>query len=73
MAEYPQVEKLLTAGQVAEVLQISRTAAYRLCQSGELPALHFAGRTVRVRLSDLQRFISGEQRGQVKQGDTCNG
>lgn len=61
--QYPRVEPLLKAYEVADLLRISRTAAYRLLASGELPCLHFAGKTVRVRLSDLERFIGGGQPG----------
>lgn len=49
--------KLLKAEDVARVLNISRTAAYRLMR-GELPAVKFGGTTVRVRQSDLEAFIA---------------
>jgi excisionase family DNA binding protein len=56
---YPQFEKLLKADEVARVLRISRGSAYRLISAGKLPALRFGGKTVRVRTSDLERFIAG--------------
>ncbi len=48
---------LLKISQVAERLQISRTGAYRLCETGLLPCIRF-GATVRVRPVDLENFIS---------------
>ena len=51
------VPRLLKINEVAEILQVSKTAAYRLVQVGELPAVHIAEKTVRVRLEDLQKYI----------------
>jgi excisionase family DNA binding protein len=51
------IPKLLKINQVAEILQVSRTSAYRLCQSGELPSVRFGPQTVRVRESDLVEYI----------------
>ncbi|MBE3144013.1 MAG: helix-turn-helix domain-containing protein [Planctomycetes bacterium] len=59
-ADYPRIETLLKAFEVAEILRVSRTQAYRLLASGEIPSLHFAAKTVRVRLSDLEKFIGGQ-------------
>ncbi len=56
------VERLLKAEDVAQRLNISRTAAYRLMR-GELPAVKFGGATVRVRLSDLESFIAAHVSG----------
>jgi excisionase family DNA binding protein len=50
--------QLLKAVEVARILQISRTAAYRLIASGDLPGIRFAGKTVRVRPQDLEKFIA---------------
>lgn len=58
----PAIEKLLKAADVADVLGISRTAAYRL-MGNELPAVRFGGNTVRVRLADLERFIASRVEG----------
>lgn len=57
-------ERLYKAEEVAQILRISRTSAYRLLGSGELPAFRFAGKTVRVKESDLLKFIgnTGEAR-----------
>jgi excisionase family DNA binding protein len=54
-APAPRVD-LLKIDEVARHLQISRTQAYRLCQSGSLPAVRF-GSLVRVRPSDLELFV----------------
>jgi excisionase family DNA binding protein len=56
-----QIPQLLKIEQVATILQISRTSAYRLAQTGELPAVRFGGGTVRVRLDDLTAFIEGSR------------
>jgi excisionase family DNA binding protein len=48
--------KLLNGNEVAEVLHISRTQAYRLMRSQELKTVRF-GRLVRVRSEDLAQFI----------------
>lgn len=50
-------EKLLKAEDIAELLSISRTAAYRLLRDGALPSVRFGGGTVRVRPADLAAFI----------------
>ena len=48
--------RLLTADDVAERLQISRSFAYTLMCRGELPPVRL-GRAVRVRPQDLEEFI----------------
>jgi excisionase family DNA binding protein len=53
-------ERLLKPAEVAFILQVSRTQVYRLLSNGELPGLHFGGKTVRVRKADLQAFIQGK-------------
>ena len=49
-------ERLLTAGEVAEVLNISRAYAYRLMQQGEIRTV-MIGNARRVRPADLKVFI----------------
>ena len=49
-------EDILKAGEVAEILKISKAMAYRLIQQREIPAIKF-GRTTRVRRQDLEEFI----------------
>ena len=47
---------LLTAGEVAKILKISKSKAYLLMKTKEIPCVTI-GRTVRVRLHDLKKFI----------------
>lgn len=48
---------ILTAGEVAQILKISKSEAYRLIQQGEIQGNKF-GRTTRVRGQDLESFIA---------------
>ena len=48
---------LLTVGQVAQVLNFSRTKVYELINVGELPVLRF-GKSVRVRVSALEVWLN---------------
>ncbi len=50
------MEKLLKAKDVSEHLSISRSRAYGLMRSGEIPTVKF-GKSVRVRIEDIERFI----------------
>jgi len=52
----PRSEILLTAYEIAALLNISKAKAYQLIQRGELRAVHF-DRTTRVRRHDLEEFI----------------
>lgn len=61
---YQQRGKLLLAGEVAKLLQVSRSKAYSLIRSGELPSIHI-GTSVRVPEDDLKAYI------QKQKGD-CN-
>ncbi len=47
---------LLTVGQVAQVLNFSRSKVYELINLGDLPVLRF-GKSVRVRVSALERWL----------------
>ena len=49
-------ERLMKGNDVAKFLNISRSLAYRMMQSGEIPTIRFGG-SVRVQLSDLEKFI----------------
>ncbi len=49
-------ERLLKPAEVSEMLQISRSQAYHLMQTGEIPSIR-VGRAVRVRRSDLEGYI----------------
>lgn len=47
---------LLTAQDIARILQISKSMAYHLLQTGQIRTVKI-GRTVRVRPADLDHFI----------------
>ena len=54
----PVFPRMLTLGQVQEVLNVKGSLVYSLVRSGELPAGQFGGRGVwRVRESDLMAYI----------------
>ena len=48
--------KLLKADEVAEQLNVSRSFAYSLMKSGQLPSVHL-GRSVRVHPRDLEEYV----------------
>lgn len=48
---------LLTATEVAQLLRVSTSFAYRLMRQGNIPTVRL-GRSVRVRSSDLESFIA---------------
>jgi excisionase family DNA binding protein len=48
--------RLLKMKDVAKILNISKSLAYRLTQTGEIPVVK-VNSAVRVRLSDLNEFI----------------
>ena len=47
---------LLTCKEVAEVLKVSRSRAYRIMGRGDFPVLHI-GKLLRVRPEDLKQYI----------------
>ena len=52
----PDSKRLLKAKEVADILQVSRSMAYRMMQRGEIPTIR-VGSAVRERGSDLEEFI----------------
>ncbi len=52
-----QADALLKGDDVARILNVSRSFAFQLMQRGEIPTVRL-GRAVRVRPSDLERFIT---------------
>ncbi len=54
--------RLLTYGEVAEILGASKRTIWTLVQSGDLPAVRF-GRSVRIDPRDLEAFIAAAKRG----------
>jgi len=57
---HPHFNPLLKAEEVARILGVSKTQAYRLMAS-ELPCIRFGGNTVRVRLSDLEAYLAAHR------------
>jgi len=51
-----QSDRLLKGDEVARILNISRSQAYKLMQQGEIPTVRI-GRSVRVRYESLWSFI----------------
>ena len=49
--------RLLTGKDVAHLLKISSSQAYKLMRRGELPAVHI-GKSIRVKPEDLDAFIT---------------
>ena len=52
------MDKLLTVKELQEQLNVSRSMAWKLVHSGEIPHVKI-GRCVRVRESDVAAFIEG--------------
>ena len=60
--EVPSI--LLKPSDIARRLNVSRSLAYRLLQSGEIPTVRF-GHSVRIRSIDLEAFIQRNFNGQA--------
>jgi excisionase family DNA binding protein len=54
--ESKMVTKLLRSDEIAQLLGVSKSFAYKLIRLGLLPSIHL-GRSVRVRQEDLDTFI----------------
>jgi excisionase family DNA binding protein len=54
-----ETERLLTVGEVAKKLQVSKPTVYRLIQNGHLPALQLAGpgSTLRIAVHELEAWL----------------
>jgi len=57
MKQQPIVPPLLKASELSKLLQISKSCAYRLMKTGEIPTIRI-GKSVRVRKEDLDKFIN---------------
>jgi excisionase family DNA binding protein len=60
MAGSRREERLLTAEEVASMLNVPVTWVYRAARTGELPSVRL-GRYVRFRLDDILRWIDGQE------------
>ena len=56
LQETPYNNRLLKADEVASRLNVSRSFAYSLMKSGQLPSVHL-GRALRVNPRDLEKYI----------------
>jgi excisionase family DNA binding protein len=54
-------ERLLKIPEIMEILGLSKSTVYRMIQDKELPIVNLGrtGKSVRVRLTDLDKFMSG--------------
>lgn len=51
--------EILTAGEAAKILKVSKSKLYSMLRNGELPCIKM-GKCVRVRRSDIDRLIAAE-------------
>jgi excisionase family DNA binding protein len=58
-------DRLLTAEDVAELLQLRTDRVYALARAGEIPHLRF-GRTLRFRREAIERWLGQAERGKGK-------
>jgi excisionase family DNA binding protein len=56
LVDMPKIEKLLKGNEVARLLNVSRSFAYLLMQTGHIPTVRL-GRSIRVRPQDLVEYI----------------
>ena len=49
--------KMLNGKELAAALRISKTLAYKLMSSGDIPTIRFSDKSVRVKEEDLLRWI----------------
>ncbi|MAT84279.1 MAG: transcriptional regulator [Gammaproteobacteria bacterium] len=63
----PQIDRLLTYRQAAEVLGVSERSIWTLVDQGTLPAVRF-GRSVRIDPADLRAFIDRAKAGEIGGG-----
>ena len=64
MADFPQID-VLTAQQVASVLQVSKNTVYNLAKAGALPSYN-VGRKLRFGLDDVQTYIDASKSARQK-------
>ena len=59
MARTSPMSRLLTVGEVATVMRVSRMTVYRLIRRGQLKAIR-VGRNYRVREDDLSEYLEAQ-------------
>jgi excisionase family DNA binding protein len=60
MERPPNFENLLRVSQAAKILNISKSQAYRLIRSGELPVI-WIGKSMRISASALQKYLETQK------------
>ncbi len=66
LVDTPKIEKLLKGNEVARLLNVSRSFAYLLMQTGTIPTVRL-GRSIRVRPQDLVEYIEENLHRQTEQ------
>ncbi len=66
-AERHDPEEFFSVPEVSRILKIARGQAYELVARGSLKAVVVNQRTIRVRRSDLERYLAGRDYLEVKQ------
>jgi excisionase family DNA binding protein len=66
LMDMPRIEKLLKGNEVARLLNVSRSFAYLLMQTGHIPTVRL-GRSIRVRPQDLVEYIENNIHRQMDQ------
>jgi putative molybdopterin biosynthesis protein len=71
MADIPQID-VLTAQEVASVLQVSKNTIYKLAKAGVLPSYN-VGRKLRFGLDDVQAYIDASRNARQRPASTLAG
>ena len=51
------MEELITAGEVAKILKVSKATVYTLAQLGVIPCYRIGERSVRFKLSEVMEYL----------------
>jgi excisionase family DNA binding protein len=62
--EEKTLSRLLNVQDVAAALNMGLSTVYLLVERGEIPSIRI-GRSVRIRLEDLEKFIESKVQGQI--------
>jgi excisionase family DNA binding protein len=60
----PQLDPIMTVGEMAEYLKISRSKAYAMVARKEIPHIRI-GKNVRIRVTDLIKWLETQMEGQM--------
>ncbi|HOP78929.1 MAG TPA: helix-turn-helix domain-containing protein [Armatimonadota bacterium] len=67
---WQDLERLLTAKQVAEYLNVSERTVWRLIDSGELPHIKIGKQTTRIKPEDLEAYVNRQRRGKASESES---